>query len=107
MTNTPDNTTTCPTWCNREHLGQAADPDDGGYHHDGPLRSVVPSRPLAAEGHEQLFVRTAQYVADDQQARPAHVELENEARTLATLTPDEARRLAAHLMAAASECDRG
>lgn len=87
----------CPPWCNRLHLGEGI--RDGVFHHDSPLMSLYPSAPSTEDLDPELMVNVCQRVEGDQ-AGPVQVELQGD-RSVALLSPAEARELARMLTEAA------
>ena len=97
----PEDQLGCPSWCEREHLGEGA--DSHGFHHDGAVTTielttaVVPGHPV------DLFVNASLHAQRDQPGEPSLVELQDEHQTFCLLTPVECLALARALLAAAAE----
>lgn len=96
----PDpNNDSCPDWCEHEHLGDGRDSD--GFHHDSATteisleNEVVPGRPL------DLWINVSLHEHLGGQPESAMVEVQDDRRTLALMTPLEAVCVAQALIAAA------
>lgn len=90
----------CPPWCRIEHLGEAGGTD--GCHHDGEISTVVLDHDVLAGRRTELFVNVS---LQAQTAAPVGlplVELQDERRTLARLTPGECVALSRALLKAAT-----
>jgi len=84
----------CPPWCSGSHLRDEITRD--GWHHDGEPANLL--------GDEQtLYVKPSQYVSPLDGAHVAAVELQDDNRTVALLSPREARELAETLVEAARD----
>ena len=94
-------TSKCPHWCARAH---AADTPGAAFYHASEAASVPISRPAGLHGPDRLDVQAAQYLPDepgDPDWSPSvEITVHSGGRyRLIGLTPDEARELAADLLA--------
>ncbi|GAA1915932.1 DUF6907 domain-containing protein [Nocardioides marmoribigeumensis] len=85
----------CPPWCEHEHLGVADDPC--GFHHDGAVTAVGLEFPSGPGRGDYLFVNVSQVEQHGELGR-AFVEVQDERRTIALLTPAECVQLAHALL---------
>ncbi len=95
---TTDTPTTCPAWCNGDHLTTTN--DDDGFHHDAEQYSLLPANQDNTGGDAYVFVNVAQFVPADGEPCPAIVELTPDNGPTVRLTPSEASQLALALLVA-------
>jgi hypothetical protein len=89
----------CPPWCEHEHLDVVAGYNE--FHHDGSVRTVELTH---GKGHApgRLFVTISQHVQGGRPTEAAGVDLHDELRSVARLTPGECQRLSKALLDAAA-----
>jgi hypothetical protein len=91
---------TCPEWCEGEHLGRSGDPR--GFHHDGPVTGIPLLHQVVPGTAVDLYVNASEHACAGEAQEPAVVEIQDDRHTLALLTPAEAICLAEALIATAA-----
>lgn len=97
----------CPTWCDGEHLEHEPDPLDSGFHHRAALLHLdLPDGVGRDDGYVQVVVSRYQPDPDDPEDYPPFVEVHASDNAgcldLALLTAEEAVDVATALLEAAS-----
>jgi hypothetical protein len=95
----------CPIWCQHEHLGEGS--DSAGFHHDGPVDTVSLEEELVPGRTLDLYVNVSQHAQTGVPDEPTMVEVQDDHRTLALLTPFECVQLSRALLDAAAVCVKG
>jgi phytoene dehydrogenase-like protein len=104
MPNIATNAAACPIWCATDHNRE---PDEmaGGYYHDSEPTTLDVTYPQTLDALEQLHVQVTQFAPSSGTAQEPRIDIENNERLLASLSPEDARELAAMLAQAAEAAE--